>query len=90
MHRYSGALLDSENCPYTIYLYPSDEYQSLFITNNAIVFSVCVVLIFVFVSFVFLIYDCLVERRQKVVLNTAEKTSAIVSSLFPSVIRDQC
>jgi hypothetical protein len=87
--RYSGAPLDSEYCPFTIYLYPSDEYQSMYITNNAIVFSISVVLIFAFVSLVFFIYDFTVERRQKVVLDTAEKTNAIVSSLFPSAIRDQ-
>jgi hypothetical protein len=89
MDRYSGASLDSEHCPFTIYMYPSDEYQEIYITNNAAVFSVSVILIFAFVSLVFFIYDMNVERRQKIVLNTAEKTSAIVSSLFPSVIRDQ-
>jgi hypothetical protein len=48
-----------------------------------------VVLIFSFVTLVFFIYDANVERRQKVVLDTAEKSSAIVSSLFPTSIRDQ-
>jgi hypothetical protein len=87
--RYSGVALSSEVCPFSISLYPSDDFKNIYTTNNAIVFSISVVLIFSFVTFVFFIYDANVERRQKVVLNSAEKTEAIVSSLFPSVIRDQ-
>jgi Adenylate and Guanylate cyclase catalytic domain len=70
-------------------VYPSSIYQDQFTTNNPIVFSVCVVIIFLFVSFVFLIYDLTVEKRQRNLLNTAEKTSAIVTSLFPSAVRDR-
>jgi hypothetical protein len=87
--KYSGVPLNSDVCPFTIKLYASDEYRDIYMTNNAIIFSISVVLIFAFVTFVFSIYDSNVERRQKVVLNTAEKTSAIVSSLFPTAIREQ-
>jgi hypothetical protein len=87
--RYSGVPLNFDVCPYTISLYPSDEFKDMYTTNNAIVFSISVVLIFAFVTLVFFVYDTNVERRQKVVLNTAEKTSAIVSSLFPTAIREQ-
>jgi Adenylate and Guanylate cyclase catalytic domain len=86
--RYTGASIDTELCPFTICVYPSRNYQDQFTTNNPIVFSVCVVIIFLFVSFVFIIYDTSVEKRQRNLLNTAEKTSAIVSSLFPSTVRD--
>ena len=37
----------------------------------------------------FLCYDRLVEHRQKIVLNRAEKSGAIVSSLFPKNVRDR-
>jgi hypothetical protein len=87
--RYSGVKLNSDVCFFTLYIYPSDEFRDIYTTNNAIIFSISVVLIFSFVTLVFFIYDANVERRQKVVLNTAEKSSAIVSSLFPSSIRDQ-
>jgi hypothetical protein len=43
----------------------------------------------VFTSLVFLLYDRLVERRQKKVMSTAVQSSAIVSSLFPSQVRDR-
>jgi hypothetical protein len=42
-----------------------------------------------FTSLVFLLYDRLVERRQKKVMSTAVQSSAIVSSLFPSQVRDR-
>jgi hypothetical protein len=38
---------------------------------------------------VFLLYDYTVEQRQRKVLSTAMRTNAIVSSLFPSVVRDR-
>lgn len=37
----------------------------------------------------FVVYDCLVERRQKIVLHKAAKSTAIVSSLFPKQVRDR-
>jgi hypothetical protein len=36
---------------------------------------------------VFVLYDIMVERRQKLVLSTATNSSAIVASLFPSKVR---
>lgn len=39
--------------------------------------------------FQFIVYDRLVERRQRLVLATAERSNAIVSSLFPTQVRDR-
>jgi hypothetical protein len=38
---------------------------------------------------VFYCYDAMVERRQQTVLESATRSSAIVSSLFPSAVRDR-
>lgn len=46
-------------------------------------------LVFIVTALTFVFYDYFVERRQKLVLNAAVKTSAIVSSLFPEKVRDQ-
>jgi hypothetical protein len=89
VNRYSGVPLNSDVCPFTLNIYPSDDFKSLYTTRNATIYSYSVVMIFAFVTIVFAIYDATVERRQKAVLYTAEKSSAIVSSLFPSAIRDQ-
>jgi class 3 adenylate cyclase len=59
------------------------------VTSDPILLTVAAVLIFVFTSMVFFLYDWLVERRQKKVMRTAVQSSAIVSSLFPSQVRDR-
>jgi hypothetical protein len=62
-----------------------DDYK----THDPILFTICAVLIFAFTSAVFVLYDRLVEKRQKTVMSTALHTSAIVSSLFPSTVRSR-
>ena len=42
-----------------------------------------------FAVLMFLLYDRLVERRQAIVVDKANQTSAIVSSLFPKNVRDR-
>jgi class 3 adenylate cyclase len=46
-------------------------------------------MVFIFTSVVFFIYNVLVERRQKVVMNRAVKSTAVVSSLFPENVKEQ-
>jgi class 3 adenylate cyclase len=77
------------SCLYSIRVYPSQEFENGFITNDPAVYTSVLVFIFLFTSAVFLFYDCLVERRQRVVMDTAVASSAIVSSLFPKVVRDR-
>jgi Adenylate and Guanylate cyclase catalytic domain len=86
---YTGALLDKDFCPMTMSYYPSDIMKSSFTTRNPQLFTVAVVVIFAFTSLVFIFYDVMVELRQKKVLNTAVRSTAIVSSLFPSTVRDR-
>jgi Adenylate and Guanylate cyclase catalytic domain len=86
---FSGAHLHSEYCPFSLHVYPSDEMKAAFVTSNPIVFSMVAFLIFLFTSMVFFLYDRGVERRQRMVVTSAERSSAIVSSLFPSAVRDR-
>jgi hypothetical protein len=58
-------------------------------TNDPILFTICAVLIFAFTSAVFLVYDRMVEKRQRTVMSTAVQTSTIVTSLFPSTVRER-
>jgi class 3 adenylate cyclase len=44
---------------------------------------------FVFTSLVFVSYDCIVARRQRIVMDRAMASGAIVSSLFPEKVRNQ-
>jgi Adenylate and Guanylate cyclase catalytic domain len=86
---YTGAQLDEEYCPVTLHLYPSDEMRAAFETHNPALFSGVVLLIFAFVSLVFIFYDRKVHCRQVLVMDTAVRSTAIVSSLFPAEVRDR-
>jgi hypothetical protein len=54
--RYLGVRLQYDLCPYSILLYPSEEYEANLTSRNPIYFSVAVLLIFVFVTAVFIVY----------------------------------
>jgi Adenylate and Guanylate cyclase catalytic domain len=86
---YSGVPISADFCPHTIRVYPSDIMKLDYTSRNAVNFFVSVILIFSFTSFVFFIYDWYVERRQLRVKSAAMYSSDIVSSLFPSTVRDQ-
>ena len=74
---------------YTVKVYPSRETEDQFRNSDPLVFSLVIVGVFVFSSLVFAIYDYLVARRQRIVMDRAVASSAIVSSLYPSQVRDQ-
>lgn len=86
---YSGAPMDHEHCQFSLFVYPSGTMKDSFATKIPISFTFAVLATFAFTSAVFLTYDAMVEKRQKKVLNTAERSTAIVSSLFPSAVRDR-
>lgn len=79
----------NEHCLYTLHIFPTQEMEDSYSTSRPIIFTVTVVLIFLFTSFVFLCYDYLVQRRQDKVQNAAVRSNAIVSSLFPAEVRDR-
>ena len=76
-------------CPYTLHVYPSSELEKSYLSNQPIIYTLAVVLVYFLATVVFLIYDCVVERRQRVILQVALESRAIVSSLFPAVVRDR-
>jgi Adenylate and Guanylate cyclase catalytic domain len=88
-HSYTGAPIDEEYCPITVHIYPSHEMLETFEIHNPYLCSGVVVLIFAFVSIVFIFYDLKVHRRQVLVLDSAIRSAAIVSSLFPAEVRDR-
>eukprot|EP00934_Nitzschia_sp_Nitz4_P001865 Nitzschia sp. Nitz4//scaffold59_size112058//34654//38356//NITZ4_004105-RA/size112058-processed-gene-0.187-mRNA-1//1//CDS//3329555111//1865//frame0 len=86
---YSGLPLSGEDCSHTFRIYPSKTFEDIYITSNPVIYAVVTAVIFVFTGIVFVAYDYLVERRQKQVALAAMKSSAIVSSLFPSNVRSR-
>jgi class 3 adenylate cyclase len=86
---YSGVPLNAEQCPYTLRIYPTYDMYYSYLTWRPSVYTSAVVLTFVFTSLIFILYDYLVQRRQKMVLEKAVQSHAVVSSLFPAVVRDR-
>ena len=76
-------------CRPSIRVYPTEELRRIYVTNEPFMYTLGVTLLVVFVGFIFLGYNCLVERRQNMIMDKAVKNSEIVSSLFPKVIRDR-
>ena len=83
-----GTALD-RRCSYRINVYPSQDFLDEYQTTAPYVITATMVSVFAFAILLFLFYDCLVERRQEIVLKNAAASSAIVSSLFPKNVRDR-
>jgi hypothetical protein len=79
---YSGLPL-SDYCPMHVDVYASATMESNHTTNTPIIFAVVAALVFIATALTFLLYDFYVERRQKVVMKSAAKSTAIITSLFP-------
>jgi hypothetical protein len=84
---FTGTPIVDNYCPYNIRVFPSDLLKDKYTTRTSIVFVVCALMIFGLTIVAFLLYDFCVERRQKLVYSTAVRSEAIVSSLFPSIVR---
>ncbi|CAB9521876.1 stable enterotoxin receptor [Seminavis robusta] len=86
---YTGRPLYDDFCPYTFHIYPSQELKDKYVTTKPMWYAVIVCGVFLFTSLVFLTYDWLVERRQRLVLSSANEADAVVSSLFPSSVKER-
>eukprot|EP00980_Cylindrotheca_fusiformis_P002436 scaffold580_cov72-Cylindrotheca_fusiformis.AAC.5 len=73
----------------SLHVYPSAELEDSFQTDNATIYTVVVVAIFAFTTLVFLLYDFIVGKRQRIVMDRIVKQDRIVSDVFPAAIRDR-
>jgi hypothetical protein len=74
-----------DTCPYYFFVYPTDDAYNFFVTSQPIILSCALAVVFAFTIGMFLLYDRLVERRQRLLLAKATQSTAIVSSLFVSL-----
>jgi hypothetical protein len=72
---------NDQYCPYTLHVYPTNQVREQFMTSQAI-YTTGIVLVFVFCSVVFLLYDCLVERYVKKGRHECFLCESIVSPLL--------
>ncbi|CAB9500805.1 Receptor-type guanylate cyclase gcy [Seminavis robusta] len=84
-----GLGFNQDNCPYSIRVYPTDDYKESFESYNPAILTMTIAATFAVLMVLFGVYDRIVDHRQKQVLHKATKSTALVASLFPKQIRDQ-
>ena len=70
----------------TFSMYPSKKFEESFYSNEATYYTTGVVVIFIFTTLVFMLYDFFVHKRQAKVMARIMKQNKIVSNIFPSAI----
>jgi class 3 adenylate cyclase len=81
--------LQGANCQYRVRVFPSQEFEDDRTTSKPALYALALALVFFFTSAVFILYDYCVERRQKVIMKSAQQSGALVSSLFPEAVRSK-
>jgi class 3 adenylate cyclase len=84
-----GIGVNQDISAYSLRVYPSQELYDEYHTSLPIVVACMVALTFIIIAGVFLLYSHRVERRQRIVLQQAMQSTAIVASLFPEAVRDR-
>jgi class 3 adenylate cyclase len=80
---------DNDHCFYTLHVYPSSSLKGIYTSNGPFLYTVIVAAVMLATGIAFYGYELLVQRRQKIVLDKVERTTAIVTSLFPDTVRDR-
>ena len=70
-------------------IYPSAAFENLYKSNAPSVFAGVVAIAFAFIVLAYYCYDRIVETRNRQVVFAAAQSNAIVSSMFPSHLRDK-
>ena len=83
------ASTSSNRCDYTLHVYPSKAFHDSFVTIRPMLYTTFVVVIFIVTSLAFVLYDWFVQTRQRQIKAKAERSTALVSSLFPAQVRSR-
>ena len=80
---------ETEFCRYRFKVYATASFEEAYETNKPVMYTVISASVFALLLSLFLVYDFLVQRRQKQTLFAARKSDALVSSLFPLPVRSR-
>jgi len=86
---YSGFPLDDSSCPMLVTIYPSGKTEDSNTSSTPWVFALVTGCVFLLTVLAFIIYNYVVERRQRIVLKSATKSNALISTLFPEAVKHQ-
>ena len=84
---YNTFELEELGCPYNIRVYPTKAMEEDSETNIPLITTFAVAAVFVFTGLVFLFYNYIVERRQRIVLSQAQQSTALVSTFLPQEVQ---
>jgi hypothetical protein len=76
-------------CAFRIHVYMTEAFRQSYLTNAPMITRWIVLGVFCCTVGVFICYDCAVEARSNRVVETAKRTDALVSTLFPSSVKAQ-
>jgi Adenylate and Guanylate cyclase catalytic domain len=91
LYQYNETSTSSGHCVYSFHLYNSDHF-TVDIHNEfdiKTILTLAVSIIFVAMALAFCMYDRFVRRRNAKVVSAAARSNAIISSLFPTQVRDR-
>jgi Adenylate and Guanylate cyclase catalytic domain len=74
---------------YSITLYFSKKFHSSNASHLATISTISVVAVFLFMAMAFAMYDRFVRHRNDKIMGAAARSNGIISSLFPSQVRDR-
>jgi len=86
---YNGAPINTEFCPWVLKIYATQALEEEFISSKPLYYMLGLFGIFFLTSSVFVMYDFIVEYRQKKILSTAVNSEKVVAQLFPKEFREQ-
>lgn len=81
--------LDSNQCFYSLAIYPSKELHQSYASDSKATFLSLLAIVFFVLALFFFVVVWFVQQRQRKVMNVATRTTSIVSSLFPDEVRDR-
>mmetsp|Transcript_27767 Transcript_27767/g.64985 ORF Transcript_27767/g.64985 Transcript_27767/m.64985 type:complete len:1198 (+) Transcript_27767:98-3691(+) len=76
-------------CTMTFHIYPTSTFEDNYRSNLPMILAILVGATFAFMAVTFFMYDWFQGSRNRKVVAAAASSNAIVSSMFPSVIRDK-
>jgi hypothetical protein len=88
-HLHNETKYEEGHCTYTLSVYPSTEMSASWRTPLAFVFAIASAAVFGVTAILFSVYDRKVDIQNKTVIAIAARSNKLVSSLFPSNVRDR-
>jgi hypothetical protein len=70
-------------------VYSSSDFEDSYKSNLPWVFTIVIAALFICMALVFIFYDRCVDIRNRKVLSSAARSTAIISSLFPANVHDR-